>query len=133
MSTKEIGWAPANPWFESGFAHSEKVEIGNQSINTLPLSYFLATKFSAFESRGGNDPRTSHDFEDITYILDNRTDLVEEISKAPDDVLSFIKQSFQKILDNEIMQEALIANLFYETQIERFQMIIEKIKKIINN
>ncbi len=37
---------------------------------------FLATKFEAFKDRGG-DYRTSHDFEDIVYVLDNRTTIVE--------------------------------------------------------
>jgi predicted nucleotidyltransferase len=131
MSTKEVGWAPANPWFGPGFKHVEKIVIEDKSINILQLSYFLATKFTAFKSRGGNDARVSHDFEDITYILDNRTDLVEEIQKSPNDVKDYLKSEFNNLLGNDNMKEAMMANLYYETQGERFNMIIEKLNKIV--
>jgi predicted nucleotidyltransferase len=131
MSTKAVGWAPANPWFEPGFKHLEKINIEDKSINILQLSYFLATKFSAFKDRGGNDARLSHDFEDITYILDNRIDLVEEIQKSPKEVREYLKDEFKKILANQNMKEALLANLYFETQEERFNMIIDKLNRIV--
>ena len=48
MSTTEVGWAPANPWFESGFKNSITIEVEKMPIRILTLPYFLATKFSAF-------------------------------------------------------------------------------------
>ncbi|WP_417608725.1 nucleotidyl transferase AbiEii/AbiGii toxin family protein [Owenweeksia hongkongensis] len=131
MSTKEIGWAPANPWFAPGFKHLEYISFDNQTIRVLSLPYFLATKFTAFASRGGKDPRTSHDFEDIVYILDNRTDLIEITLQAPNEVLEFLKGAFAEILSNQTMQEAILGNLYYETQSERFEMIMDKIKRIV--
>ena len=131
MSTKEIGWAPANPWFAPGFKHLESVSLDDQTIRVLSLPYFLATKFTAFASRGIKGPRTSHDFEDIVYILDNRTDLIEVITQAPTEVLQFLKKAFAEILKTHIMQEAILGNLYYETQSERFEMIIDKIKRIV--
>ena len=50
MSTKAVGWAPANPWFSPGFAQRETLDINNQKIQILPLPYFLASKFSAHNS-----------------------------------------------------------------------------------
>ena len=131
MSTKAVGWAPANPWFGPGFKHLEKIDIEDKSINILQLSYFLATKFSAFKDRGGTDARLSHDYEDITYILDNRIDLVEEIQKSPNDVKEYLKTEFKKLIESKNMKEAMMANLYYETQEKRFNMIIEKLNKIV--
>ena len=68
MGTKEVGWAPANEWFAPGFAHAEKASLERTTIRILPLSFFLASKFSAFHSRSGKDVRTSQDLEDITYL-----------------------------------------------------------------
>ena len=79
MSTKEVGWAPANPWFLQGFAQREAFQIGDQMIHLLPLPYLIASKFAAHTGRGGKDPRTSHDFEDIVYVIDNRINIVEQI------------------------------------------------------
>ena len=75
MNTKEIVWAPANRWFSSGFAERETVDIEGLDIHILPLAYYLASKFEAFNDRGIVEPRLSHDFEDIVYLFDNRTDI----------------------------------------------------------
>ena len=131
MSTKEIGWAPANPWFEFGLVFKEIADIEGQQIFILSLPYFLATKFSVFHSRGEIDPRTSHDFEDIVYILDNQTEIIEIILNSPSDVKNYLTIEFSNILDSDLMQEAIRANLFYETQELRFEKIIKKLKRII--
>jgi len=132
MSTKAVGWAPADQWFAPGFKHVETRNLADQQIRILPLAYFLATKFSAFHDRGATDPRTSKDFEDITYILDNRIDLVEQILTSPEDVKQYLKSEFIGILNEGHLKEALIANLFYETQIDRSKKIIEKLKAIVS-
>ena len=132
MSTKAVGWAPANPWFSRGFAQRETVDISDQKIQILPLPYFLASKFSAHNSRGGKDPRTSHDFEDIIYVIDNRTDIVEQLTKASYDVRPYLEEQLRRILSDGFMQEAILGNLVYETREERYQRIIQGIKKIVN-
>ena len=132
MSTKEVGWLPANPWFGPGFKHLEQQKIENITIHILPLAYFLASKFTAFHNRGAKDPRTSQDFEDITYILDNRIDIVEVILQSPDDVKKYLKAEFQEILNNTVLQESILGNLTYLTQTQRFNMMIDKLKKIVH-
>jgi hypothetical protein len=132
MNTKAIGWAPANPWFAPGFALKEMIEIEDQTIQILPLPYFLAAKFAAYNSRGNNEPRTSHDFEDIVYVLDNRMDLVEQIIQAPDDVKPFLKSEIESILCDKVKQEAVLGNLFYESRDERYVMITAKLNEIVN-
>jgi len=130
MSTHAVGWASANPWFAPGFHKAEHVYAGRTRVSILPLPYFLATKFSAYHERGGNDPRTSHDVEDIIYILDNRTDIVEQIQQSPSDVQEFLKEEFTLMTQSDIFREAIRAHLAHETQTERFLMITEKLKRI---
>ncbi len=133
MGTEPIGWAPANPWFASGFEHMEQVQIGESTINIMPLPYFLASKFVAHAERGGNDPRMSHDFEDIIYILDNRTDWHEIVTNANNDVKGYLLEQFQNILDSNRMQEAILGNLFYETQEVRYKRIMEKLGMVLKS
>ncbi len=130
MSTNEIGWAPGNRWFACGFKLLEKIIIKNKTINILPLSYFLASKFDAFHERGAKDPRTSKDFEDIIYILDNRTDIADIIINSPDDVKPYLKEELKQIISNIVLQEAILGNLNIETQTERFERIMNNLKKI---
>jgi len=132
MSTKEVGWAPANPWFAAGFAQRVEVKIGDQMIQLLPLPYFIASKLAAHIGRGGRDPRTSHDFEDIVYLIDNRTDIVKQIDKAPDDVKPYLKEHLELILNDNVMQEAILGNLSYDTREVRYGRIIQCIEQIVN-
>jgi hypothetical protein len=99
----------------------------------LPLAYFLASKFAAFNDRGALDPRTSHDFEDIIYILDNRIDLVEEVIHSPVDVLEYLQLQFKGILKDDLKKEAIIGNLFYETMESRYRRIIDKLEMVIKS
>jgi predicted nucleotidyltransferase len=132
MSTREIGWAPANIWFEEGFKFKEPIQVDEEKINILPLPYFLASKFTAYHSRGGKDPRTSHDFEDIIYIIDNQTEFVEILNNTKGKVLDFLKIEFKAIIASPLMREAVLANLYPTTQIERMDLIITKLNAIID-
>jgi len=134
MATKPIAWAPANPWFEKGFERLEKIKINDITIQIMPLTFFLASKFVAFHDRGGDDPRFSHDLEDIIYILDNRTDWHQILINEEDqEVKEFLINEFRNILASSKIQEAILGNLFYETQDKRFAMIMDKINKVTNS
>ncbi len=130
MSTKRVGWAPANPWFKAGFKHLINYKLDRTTVKIFPFVYFLATKFSAFHDRGG-DPRVSHDFEDIVYLLDNRINLVEEILIADERLLNFLKKQFPFFLKDGLFQEAVLVHLEPPIQQERFKMLQEKLKIVV--
>jgi hypothetical protein len=131
MNSTAIGWAPANPWFAPGFAEREAVTIEGQNISILPLPYFLASKFSAYRDRGDQEPRTSHDFEDVVYVLDNRTDIAEQILSASNSVKPFLKAELEEILRDPLKREAVFSNLSFETRQERFDRIMDTIRSIV--
>ena len=129
MATKEIGWAPANPWFKAGFNNSEIHQLDDVKIKIMPVAYYLAAKFIAFKDRG-IDPRTSHDFEDIVYVLDNRTTLAKDIKESDNDVKSFLLTRFENILYDAALKEAVLAHLEPATQTRRFELLQQKLEKI---
>ncbi len=133
MATKNIAWAPANSWFLHGFKKSETIKLDDVEIKILPFTYFLATKFEAHSSRGGSDARFSHDFEDIVYLLNHTSNFRELIISSDKTVQEFIKSEFGKICANDHLKEAIIAHLFHENQIERYDRIISLLKVIIEN
>jgi predicted nucleotidyltransferase len=104
MSTHEIGWAPANRWFVVGFDDIQKQLIEGNEINIFRVGCYLATKFEAFNNRGEDDPRWSHDFEDIVYLLAYSDDLVEDLNHEPTNIREYLKEEFHKInRDNFIL------------------------------
>ncbi|OJV26372.1 MAG: hypothetical protein BGO32_00040 [Bacteroidetes bacterium 37-13] len=122
MSTKAVGWAPANVWFAEGlpFAFKEKVS-SNLYVQLLPLPYLLASKFAAFADRG-NDPRTSHDMEDIIYILAGNNTWENEITEAPENVRQYLQQQLAALTPETMLAhlaDSEIALLLKE-RIEKF-------------
>lgn len=130
MATKAVGWAPSNPWFEPGFKEFVLFTVDELEIKCLSLPYFLATKFTAFYDRGSKDPRTSHDFEDVVYLLNYTTNLADQVLSAPDEVKKYLIDCFSDVLSDSVKQEAILGNLFYEDQERRYRKIIEKITQI---
>lgn len=131
MATKEVGWAQANEWFEPGFKHLESHKLNEtQTIKILSVAFFLASKFTAYHDRG-KDPRTSHDFEDIIYVLDNRVNLVNDILEAPKDIRKYLINEFVRLFDKE-MEEGILCHLEPETQSERVKLLKSKLLEIIN-
>lgn len=129
MSTKEVGWAPSNTWFEPGFDNLRTYNLGEIEIKIFPVSYFLATKFEAFHERG-RDARTSHDFEDIVYVLNNNLEIVDEVLSSPKDVKVFLINEFDKIIEKKELQEAIVGHLPFELQQERFNILMERLTLI---
>jgi predicted nucleotidyltransferase len=131
MSIEDGPLGPANPWYKVGFHNLWTVNIKNQEIKLLSAPCFLATKFEAFNSRG-KDYRTSHDIEDIVYVLDNRSKIVDEILKEDNNISNFLKEQFQIIINKGILEEMLISHIHPNSLDERMKIVVEKINKIIN-
>ncbi|MCB0497522.1 MAG: nucleotidyl transferase AbiEii/AbiGii toxin family protein [Cyclobacteriaceae bacterium] len=127
---EETPLGPTNSWLKPGFEKAYPVKIGNEEIRILPVSLFLATKWEAFKSRG-NDPRTSHDFEDIIYIIDNNLDLVEDVKNAKGDVQLFLKEMSKEILTHSSRNEIIECHINPITANERRKLVIGKLEKIL--
>ncbi len=107
---EETPLGPTNKWFKPGFQRAYPVTIGKTNIKILPVSMYLATKWEAFKNRGG-DFRLSHDFEDIIYVIDNNSALINDVSKGDKDVRDFLKEMSMEILSNSFRDEIIECHL----------------------
>lgn len=64
-------------------------------------------------------------------MLENRTDIVEQLVNSHLDVKPFLKIEIESILSDRAKQEAILGNLNFEHRDLRFEMIIEKLKTIV--
>lgn len=118
-----------NRWYEPGFESLQEIKVNEQTIQVLSAPYFIATKFEAFRSRG-TDYRTSHDFEDVIYIIDNRTSIVEEVLQADAVVRQYIREECTKILSDRNFPEIISVHIHPIMLSERLAIVIEKLKKM---
>ncbi len=131
IPAEDNAFGSTNRWYKIGFEDLWKVKAKNQEIYILSAPCFLATKFEAFNSRG-KDYRTSHDIEDIIYIIDNRISIVDEIAKCDERILEFIKSELQKIIDKGLLEELLQTHIHPLIIDERIEIVKEKINSIMN-
>ena len=130
MSTQAIGWAPANRWFKAGFDKAISVAIEEQSINILPLSYFLAAKLDAFFARGINNPYTSRDMEDIVYLF-NYIDDIEDVMNQPDKTVNqYIQDSVLRMLSSASVLGAMSGHIYPAGNDEIMQHVLYQMKKL---
>lgn len=131
MATEESSFGPSNPWYKIGFQDLWAVKVKDQEIKILSAACYLATKFEAFNNRG-IDYRTSHDMEDIIYVLDNRINIVNEIKQSDQRIYTFIKEQLQLLIDKGLLDEVLMAHIHPLMIEERMPIVEEKITTILD-
>ncbi len=122
-----------NQWYHDGMKNAINYPIEeNLTIRIFAPAWFLASKIVAFEDRGKGHYRTSSDFEDIVYVLDNRMELLNDLRLADEKVLRYLQSKFHKYLSDKGLKEGISCALPYgsgEERIERIRLIMEQIVK----
>ena len=127
MTSEDDSSGGGNEWYKIGNKNLWNKKVREETIKILSAPCFLATKFKAFNNRSG-DYRASHDFEDIIYVLNNRTTVIEEIENDHPKIKQFLKEEFTKVYENLSFEEIILCHLLEE---ERVPIIKEKIEHII--
>lgn len=122
----------SNKWYPDGLKNKIQKKLPNETeINLFSLPYFLATKFTAFQSRGTSDPRMSQDMEDIIAVLDGSKTFDEQLEAAPPEVKKYIQEQFRALLKDED-QILEVAEGFLRaggTSAARARLVIQRMKK----
>src|SRR5664280_856582 len=83
MPTSEEILGFSNQWYRIGFQKAMSYMIDEyHTVKILPPPYFIASKIEAFKNRGAGDGRTSHDFEDIIFVIENRNSIWDEMNET---------------------------------------------------
>lgn len=129
MPTSDPSIGFNNIWYPEGFEYAQNCELtdGN-TIKILAAPYFIATKLEAFKNRGRCDGRTSHDFEDIVFVLENRATLWDELNQCEGGIKTYLKLEFSNLIKHPYIYE------WIDSHVERGEIspatdtIIENIK-----
>ncbi|MGF1564837.1 MAG: hypothetical protein ACFCUH_05665 [Flavobacteriales bacterium] len=105
--------------------------VKGQSIQVLSAPCYIASKFEAYHNRG-KDYRSSHDIEDIVYIVDNRLNITDEIANDQAEVRSFIKEQFNRLIEKRLLDEVLVTHIHPIMLAERLPMVKDKIQRILD-
>ena len=132
MPTDEKVLGFSNKWYAPGFKQAIDFEIDKQHIvKIFPVAYFIASKLEAFKSRGKNDGRTSSDFEDIVFVLNNRNTIWKELQESDEIAKQFLTNEFSKLLSGNYIDEWIAVHLDYNDR-QRADFITSRLKEFIS-
>lgn len=104
MEEKILGFS--NRWYNEGIENKTRITLPDKTeIYIFSPEYYLASKFEAHNGRGGEDLRQSHDFEDIIYLLDNCTNVLEIVIDASGNVKDYLKKQCKALLNNKTLSK----------------------------
>jgi len=102
----------SNRWYAKGFESAVQYVLDEQTtVQIFSLPYFVASKWEAFKGRGKNDYRTSKDFEDLVYVFENVDDFEPQIQSSPEHVISYLREEFVDLINQDDFEEGLYAHL----------------------
>jgi hypothetical protein len=131
MPTGENALGFTNPWYEKGYVATVQYELEKGCVIKIshPV-YFLASKIAAFNDRRGGDGRRSSDFEDLVFVLNNRTRIWQELSEAKGEVASLLKKESGKWLEIPYIEEWISAHIERNEQ-RRIRMITGEMESFV--
>lgn len=132
MPTDERILGFSNRWYSKGMANKIEYTLPNgDTIHIFPVTYYLATKLEAIASRGGDDLRQSHDFEDFVYVLNGCTTIEQELLAITDEELrSYLKEKFQSMLNDVNIEECITCVLPYGEE-DRCEYILSLLEMFV--
>lgn len=131
MDEEALGFS--NRWYQEGFQNAINYKIDDHyTVKIFSPPYFIATKLEAFKHRGDRDGRTSEDFEDIVYVLENRASVWEELDKTSGELRKYLSAEVKKL------QQTLHFEEWIDAHTERGEppatyMIIEELNNFTAN
>ena len=101
-----------NRWYPLAVTTAKPVRLpSGRVISLIAPPVFIATKLEAFHDRGENDFLGSHDLEDIVTVVDGRSELLEEVRVAPDDLRKYLASEFRDLISTSAFLDALPGHL----------------------
>lgn len=132
MPTQSQALGFSNKWYQPGFENAIHHSLGDEKIKIFSPPYFLASKLEAFFQRGKNDGRTSTDFEDIIFLLENRSTIWQELEVAENNLSTYIKENFKELMQKENFEEWVDCHAGFGKSPATY-FIMEQLDKLTSN
>lgn len=117
----------SNRWYKDAIKSADDYHLADGLlIKLISPAYFVATKLEAFLRRGGGDPVSSHDIEDLLNLFDGRRELPSELKQAPLNLQTFVSEEITRLLTNRNFEYAVKSCAMGDAGRER--LIFERIE-----
>lgn len=101
----------SNKWYTEGFKTAINYAIdAMHHVHIFNAPIFIASKLEAFKGRGNNDGRMSSDFEDIIYVLENRSTIWDEMKGTTEPLHNYLLSTFGSLRQEKYIEEWIEAH-----------------------
>lgn len=121
-----------NRWYRTAVESARYIELSSSvSIRVVDPAHFIATKLEAYKGRGGGDPLSSHDIEDILTVVDGRPELTNDILACDSLLRAYIAEQLTVLLEIDDFEYAVqsIAN----TNAQRETLIFQRLEELASH
>lgn len=134
MPTDKAVLGFGNRWYEEAVRTASMWPLPSGTvIRLISAPVFIATKLEAFADRGEGDFLASHDLEDITTVVDGRSQLIDEAAAASSEVRRHLSAQFTALLQNAQFVDALAGHVPGDAASQaRVPVILERLRQISN-
>ena len=121
-----------NRWYRPAMEQAQRIRVGEHDARLITAPYFLATKLEAFRGRGNEDYRTSHDLEDIVTVIDGRSEIVEEVRGASQELRSYLSAEFRALSSNRSFLDSLSGYLPPDAVSQaRYGLVLDRMRAMV--
>jgi hypothetical protein len=112
MPTDETVLGFSNQWYPLALDRREPIQLTPDLTIFVPEApVFIATKLEAFDHRGRDDYRTSHDIEDVITLVAGRESLPAEVGRADLELRRWLGRKVRQLLEHPDASDTLAAAL----------------------
>ena len=119
----------SNRWYrasmEAAITHPIHRDL---EIRVVSAPYFLATKIEAFKGRGKGDFLTSHDLEDLIFVIDGRRTITEEVKAEAPFLREYLRTQIRGLLMTPEFMDAIPGYLLPDAASQtRIGMVVQRL------
>ena len=133
LDEKILGFS--NRWYRAAMEAATTHRLArNLDIRVVTAPYFLATKIEAFKGRGGRDFWASHDLEDLIFVIDGRSTIVDEAQTEKLMLREYLHAEITGLLATPEFIDALPGYLLPDAvSQERIRTVLHRLKAIASS
>jgi len=130
LDEKILGFS--NRWYRAAMEAANTHQLfPDLEIRVVTAPYFLATKIEAFKGRGRGDFFASHDLEDLVFVVDGRSTIVEEVRTETPLLREYLRTEIAGLLSTSGFVDALPGYLLPDAASQaRIGTVLHRVKTI---
>ncbi|HEY6347500.1 MAG TPA: hypothetical protein VIY49_38920 [Bryobacteraceae bacterium] len=133
LDEKILGFS--NRWYRGALEAAATHQLFQDlEIRVVTAPYFLATKIEAFKGRGRGDFFASHDLEDLIFVVDGRSTVVEEVQTETPLLREYLRAEITGLLATARFIDALPGYLLPDAANQaRIGTVLRRLKAVASS